>query len=173
MAGAGCGTFVVHARKAWLKGLSPKENREVPPLRYEVVHALKREFPQLAIVLNGGLRSPVAARAQLAEVDGVMIGREAYENPWSLRAFQAELTADQAGPSARADVVATMVDYLARVGPSGVPVRAVTRHMLGLFNGLPGARAWRRCLAQPEMRDGPELLRFATGLVGGGAALAA
>ena len=173
VAGAGCRIFVVHARKAWLKGLSPKQNREVPPLRHEVVHALKREFPQLTIVLNGGLRSPVAARAQLAEVDGVMIGREAYENPWSLRAFQAELVADQAGPTTRADVVAAMADHLASVGPSGVPVRAVTRHMLGLFNGLPGARAWRRCLAQPELRDGPELLRFAIGLVRGGTAPAA
>ena len=166
VAAAGCRTFVVHARKAWLKGLSPKQNREIPPLRYELVHALKAASPEIAIVLNGGLRDPAMARASLGTLDGAMIGREAYENPWSLRDFQALLCGVPAPPLGRAEVVAAMADYAARQVPAGVPVRAIARHMLGLFNGLPGARAWRRrlTLAQPE--DGPGLLleaaRFVT-----------
>jgi tRNA-dihydrouridine synthase A len=173
VAGAGCRVFAVHARKAWLKGLSPRQNREIPPLRYEVVHELKRRFPALTFVLNGGLRAPAAARAQLAGVDGVMIGREAYENPWSLRAFQAELTGVPDGPATRGAVVDAMADYAGRQASRGVPARAVTRHMLGLFNGLPGARAWRRCLAQAATPDGPALLRHARDLVAERIALAA
>ncbi len=164
-AAAGCRSFVVHARKAWLKGLSPKQNREVPPLRYGVVHALKREFPELEIVLNGGLRSPAGAHEQLRLVDSVMIGREAYENPWSLRAFHDELYGTPGDAPTRTDIVAVMADYAERQGRGGVPVRTVARHMLGLFNGLPGARAWRRRLALAERGDGPELLLAAAGLV--------
>lgn len=170
---AGCRTFVVHARKAWLKGLSPKQNREVPPLRYAIVHELKQAFPELAIVVNGGLRSPLVAREQLTLVDGVMIGREAYENPWALRAFQTELIGRVDAGVARADIVGAMADYLARQRQEGVPFRAVTRHMLGLFNGLPGARIWRRRLTLAEAQDGPELLRSAASLVGVEAGLAA
>ena len=166
VAAAGCRTFVVHARKAWLKGLSPKQNREIPPLRYELVHALKAAFPDLAIVLNGGLRDPALARAALGPLDGCMIGREAYENPWSLRDFQALLCGLPAPPLTRAEVVAAMADYAAGQAPAGVPVRAIARHMLGLFNGLPGARAWRRRLTLAQPDDGPGLLleaaRFVT-----------
>jgi tRNA-dihydrouridine synthase A len=120
VAAAGCSTFVVHARKAWLKGLSPKENREVPPLRYEVVHRLKREFPALTVVLNGGLRDPAAAAAQLAHVDGVMVGREAYENPWSLAGFaRATLGAQTPPPPPREAVLEAMAAYGARQASLG------------------------------------------------------
>ena len=120
-----------------------------------------------------GLRSPAAARAQLAHLDGVMIGREAYENPWSLRAFQAEVTGRASKAGSRSEIVEAMASYVERQARAGVPVRAVTRHMLGLFNGLPGARAWRRYLALAEAQDGPKLLRSAARLVGMDADLAA
>ena len=165
VAATSCRTFVVHARNAWLKGLSPKENREIPPLRYEAVWRLKREFPGLEVVLNGGLRSADAALAQLEQVDGVMIGREAYENPWSLTAFQAALVGGGPAGTARADIVAAMADYAAARRREGVPLRTVARHMLGLFNGLPGARAWRRRLAGAGPGDGPELLLEAAAMV--------
>ena len=164
VAAAGCRTFIVHARKAWLRGLSPKENREVPPLRYEVVQRLRRDFPTLAIVLNGGLRSAAAA-GRMEAIDGVMIGREAYENPWSLTGFEAVLLGPGPAPTSRHDVVAAMADYAAEQARRGVPVRAVARHMLGLFNGLPGARAWRRRLATADPGEGPDLLRTAAALV--------
>lgn len=164
VAAAGCTTFVVHARKAWLKGLSPKENREIPPLRHEVVHRLKCEFPTLDVVINGGLREPSAAAAQLAHVDGVMVGREAYENPWSLTGFAREVSGGRAAPP-REVVVEAMAAYAARQAPLGVPLKAVTRHMLGLYNGLPGARAFRRRLSAVGPGDGPATLREAAELV--------
>jgi tRNA-dihydrouridine synthase A len=170
---AGCRTFVVHARKAWLKGLSPKENREVPPLRHEVVHRLKREFPALEIVLNGGIRAREAARAHLQWVDGVMVGREAYENPWSLRAFQGALLDAEPPPRTRAEIVEAMVAYAERQARRGVPPRAIARHMLGLFNGLPGARAWRRRLSLLQASDGPATLREAAAQVAAPVGLAA
>ena len=160
VAAAGCAAFAVHARKAWLKGLSPKENREVPPLRHAVVERLKRERPDLAIVVNGGITTAGQAAAHLRWADGVMIGREAYQNPWSLRAF-AEAAHGPQPPLARQAVVEAMADHAAR--RRGVPLRAIARHMLGLFNGLPGARAWRRTLSE-GMQDadaGPELLGLA------------
>ena len=164
VAAAGCGTFVVHARKAWLRGLSPKENREIPPLRYEVVHRLKRDHPELRIVLNGGIRSPAAASEALQSVDGVMIGREAYENPWSLTGLHAALMGVEHHLT-RLDVVEAMAAYAAVQLARDVPLRSITRHMLGLFNGLPGARAWRRRLAAIEPADGIGLLREAMALV--------
>ena len=160
VAEAGCRVFAVHARKAWLKGLSPKENREVPPLRYEVVERLKTERPDLDVVVNGGVTTAGQALAHLRWADGVMIGREAYQNPWSLRAF-AEAAHGPQPALARADVVEAMAAYAAR--RQDVPLRAIARHMLGLFNGLPGARAWRRTLSE-GMQDadaGPELLGLA------------
>lgn len=166
VAAAGCRTFVVHARKAWLKGLSPKENREVPPLRYEVVHRLKRSFPALEIVVNGGIRSPEAARAQLARVDGVMIGREAYENPYALAAFEQALFEDAGPAPSREAVLDAMIAYAAAQQVQGVPLRRIAKPMLGLFNGLPGARAWRRRLSLLEPADGAASLREAAALVG-------
>ena len=153
VATTGCTTFIVHARKAWLQGLSPKENREIPPLRYELVRKLKERRPDLRIILNGGLRSPAAAQTAAAQLDGVMIGREAYENPWSLRGFEATML----GPlpaSERLDVVEAMVSYATRELHGGVPLKSITRHMLGLFNGLPGARGWRRHLSEGAHRPG-------------------
>ncbi len=143
-----------------MKGLSPKENREVPPLRYEVVERLKTERPDLDVVVNGGVTTAGQALAHLRWADGVMIGREAYQNPWSLRAF-AEAAHGPQPALARADVVEAMAAYAAR--RQDVPLRAIARHMLGLFNGLPGARAWRRTLSE-GMQDadaGPELLGLA------------
>jgi tRNA-dihydrouridine synthase A len=165
VAAAGCRTFVVHARKAWLRGLSPKQNRELPPLRYEQVHHLKHEFPQLTIVLNGGLRSPGIASEQVPQVDGVMIGREAYENPWSLISFEAALLGSLPAPPSRHAIVADMVEYAAAQAATGVPTRAISRHMLGLYNGVPGARAWRRRLATAEPDEGPGVLAEALRLV--------
>jgi tRNA-dihydrouridine synthase A len=165
VAGAGAAALIVHARKAWLKGLSPKENRELPPLRYDIVQRLKAERPGLVVVVNGGITSPAAARAHLSWADGVMIGREAYQNPWSLRAFEAAILG--AAPSGdRLEVLGAMADYAVRQRALGVPLKAVARHLLGLFNGLPGARAWRRRLSMGMGRPDatPELLREAAAL---------
>ncbi|MDX6748375.1 tRNA dihydrouridine(20/20a) synthase DusA [Geminicoccaceae bacterium 1502E] len=174
VAAAGCTTFVVHARKAWLKGLSPKENREIPPLRHELVHRLKRAFPHLAIVLNGGLRDPREAARHLPALDGVMIGREAYENPCSLAAFQSAVFG--AGDAVDRDrVLEAMIAYAGRAMARGVPLKSITRHMLGLYNGLPGARAWRRTLSERARLpgSGPGLLREAAAQVRSPASLAA
>jgi tRNA-dihydrouridine synthase A len=174
IAAAGCRTVVVHARKAWLKGLSPKENREVPPLRYQIVERLARERPQLEIVVNGGITTVAAALAHRRWAAGVMIGREAYQNPWSLRAFAAALQAPPP-PLARADAVAAMATYARREAGTGVPLRAIARHMLGLFNGLPGARAWRRRLSEGMLRSDAtaDLLLDAVACIRAEAALAA
>jgi tRNA-dihydrouridine synthase A len=148
VAAAGCETFIVHARNAVLKGLSPKENREIPPLKYDYVYRLKQDFPQLRIVINGGITTAEAIREQLSNVDGVMIGRAAYHTPW--------LLAD-AGKS-RAQVVRAMKSYCE--WNRGVPLRAVVRHMLGLYHGTPRARLWRRMLSDSTAlaRNDPGLL---------------
>ena len=166
IAAAGCRTVIVHARKAWLTGLSPKENREIPPLRHEVVHRLKSERPGLEIVLNGGIVDLQAARAHLEHVDGVMIGRAAYQDPASLAAFEAALLGPRP-PLDRFAVARGMIAYAGREVAKGVPLPAITRHMLGLFNGLPGARAWRRRLSEESRRPGagPEVIEAALGHV--------
>ncbi|RPH63665.1 MAG: tRNA dihydrouridine(20/20a) synthase DusA [Burkholderiales bacterium] len=151
VAEAGCEVFIVHARNAWLKGLSPRDNRTVPPLRYEVAARLKHDFPALTIVLNGGLRDHDAALAQLVRVDGVMIGREACEHPWMLAAVDQRYFGRPAPHATRESVLDAMRPYLRRETATGVPVRAIVRHMLGLFNGLPGARHWRRTLSDPGL----------------------
>ena len=160
---AGCELFIVHARNAWLKGLSPKENREVPPLRYEIVHRLAQDFPDCRFVLNGGLRSHEAALAQLdgTRLVGVMIGREAYENPWSLAEVDARYFGESGPVAIREQVVERMQAYLLREAAAGVPPRAIARHMLGLFNGLPGARRWRRTLSDSATlaREGERILQ--------------
>jgi tRNA-dihydrouridine synthase A len=167
VAAAGCFVFIVHARKAWLKGLSPKENREIPPLRYELVERLKAERPDLTIVLNGGLRSEAAVADALTRFDGVMIGREAYENPWSLTRLGP--LAGQPSPAGltREQVVRRMAAFALERQASGVPFKAIGRHMLGLFNGLPGARRYRRLLSEGMVRGeaGPELLEAALAAV--------
>jgi tRNA-dihydrouridine synthase A len=159
----GARTFIVHARKAWLQGLSPKENREVPPLRYELVHGLKQDRPELEVVLNGGLADLDAAEAHLAHVDGVMLGRAAYQDPWLLSEVDRRFFGLDSGPGARSEVVAAIAAYAAEQAGRGVPVKAVARHTLGLFNGLPGARAWRRVLSQRmhASDSGPEIFAAA------------
>ncbi len=144
---AGCETFIVHARIAILEGLSPKENREIPPLRYEVVHQLKRDFPQLEIIINGGLKDIEAVRTELELVDGVMVGREAYHNPYMLAQVDRHLFGDAAPVRSRIDVLHAMRPYIAEHLAQGGQMNHVTRHMLGLFQGLPGARHFRRQLS--------------------------
>ena len=151
---AGCRTVIVHARNAWLDGLSPKENREIPPLRYGIVHELKSMFPDLCIVLNGGLRSLESALEHLDRVDGVMLGREAYYNPWLLAGVDPLLFGQPSPVSGRGEVVAAMAQYAERECAAGTPLAAITRHVLALFQGQPGARAWRRTLSEEAHRPG-------------------
>ncbi|NYZ16947.1 tRNA dihydrouridine(20/20a) synthase DusA [Azospirillum sp. RWY-5-1] len=171
---AGCTRFVVHARKAWLKGLSPKENRDVPPLRYDLVHRLKAEFPHLDISINGGIRTLAEAQAQLAHVDGVMIGRAAYETPFILADADRLLYGESAEPPDAHAVVRAMLPYVEAARRRGAPLSAITRHMLGLFQGRPGARAWRRHLSENAHRPGagPDLLLAAAAFVPEAAPLA-
>jgi len=146
VAESGCRVFVVHARKAILSGLSPKENREVPPLKYDYVHRLKRDFSDLAIVLNGGLADLGVIRDELARVDGVMIGREAYHNPYFLA--RAEEALFGVVPPERGEVVEAFLPYLQAWLAKGVRLSSMTRHILGLYAGQPGARRWRRRLSE-------------------------
>jgi tRNA-dihydrouridine synthase A len=150
---AGCEVFLVHARNAWLKGLSPKENREVPPLRYEFVHRLKRDFPHLAIAVNGGITSGQQAAGQLAHVDGVMIGREAYHNPWWLAQWDADFFGEPASGLTREIIEEQMAQYMVREAAlHGTPWNSIARHMLGLRNGLPGARRWRQVWSDHSLK---------------------
>lgn len=166
VAARGCRTFIVHARKAWLSGLSPKQNREVPPLRHELVRRVKVDFPDLEIVLNGGVDSLQQAQEHMPAVDGVMIGRAAYRDPWMLRDADARFFDGGAGPQSRHAVIDGLLPYVEAQRAAGVPLRHMTRHMIGLFNGLPGARAWRRHLSENACRKdaGPEVLQVAARL---------
>jgi len=163
LAAAGCEVFIVHARKAWLQGLSPKENREVPPLRYEVVHRLKQDFPQLQILLNGGITTLEQAAGHLRHLDGVMIGREAYQHPWMLAEADRRIFGTDRVPASRRAVLEAYLPFVAQALGEGVPLGHITRHLLGLFQGVPGARAWRRYLSEQAHRPGAglEVLRQA------------
>lgn len=155
---AGCRVFIVHARNAWLKGLSPKANREIPPLRYTTVYQLKADFPHLTFVINGGITSMADVTAQLAHVDGVMLGREAYHNPWLLAAWDAQLFDVPPRAASRESVEQQMVDYMERERQhNGTPWPAIARHMLGLRHGLPGARLWRQVWSDHRLRECPPL----------------
>jgi tRNA-dihydrouridine synthase A len=145
---AGCNVFMVHARSAILKGLSPKQNREVPPLKYDAAYRLKQDFPHLTIVINGGIKTSAEIHQHLAHVDGVMIGREAYHNPYWLSAFDREFFGDKAPAVSREAVEAALAIYGAKQSLHGVPRHSIMRHTLGLYRGLPGARAWRRSMSQ-------------------------
>ncbi len=147
VAASGCRIFAVHARKAWLSGLSPRENRDVPALRYDWVYRLKRENPQLTLVLNGGVTTVAQVLEHLASVDGVMLGRAAYHNPWMLSACEQALSG-VAGVPDRAGAVHAMTRYARLQMEQGVAVKHISRHLLGLFQGLPGARTWRRFLTE-------------------------
>lgn len=153
VAAAGCEVFIVHARNAWLKGLSPKQNREVPPLRYAFVHRLKRDFPQLTIVLNGGVQTNTQIAEQLAHVDGVMLGREPYHHPWLMADWDARFFGDAPAERTRESVEDEAVAYMARVMARGEPWSHVARHMIGLRNGLPGARHWRQVWSDHRLKD--------------------
>ena len=152
VAQAGCEVFIVHARNAWLKGVSPKENRELPPLRYEMVHRLKREFPSLTIVLNGGLKTNAQIVEQLALVDGVMLGREAYHHPWLMADWDARHFGEPAPERDRDAVEGDMVACMQRAVAAGEPWSHVSRHLLGLRNGLPGARRWRQVWSDHRLK---------------------
>jgi tRNA-dihydrouridine synthase A len=161
-AAAGITTFAVHARKAWLEGLSPKENREVPPLDYDIVYRLKRDKPQLTILLNGGVATLDDVEAHLRHVDGVMMGRAAYQTP----ALLADVDARVFGGEVRT-VEAAVESYIAYIGEQlahGVPLNAMTRHMLGLFNGRPGARQFRRHLSEHATKPGADVETLRTAL---------
>jgi tRNA-dihydrouridine synthase A len=153
---AGCRVFVVHARNAWLDGLSPKENREVPPLRYAVAHRLKADFPDATVVLNGGLASLDQALAVQSGVDGTMLGRAAYHDPWQLAGVDARVYGEPGPGPTRAEVVERMIGYAADMRRQGVALRAIVRHMLGLYHGRPGARAWRRTLSDARLLAGAD-----------------
>ncbi len=156
VADAGCEVFIVHARNAWLKGLSPKENREVPPLRYGVAAQLKQDFPHLTIVINGGFTTDGAVQAQLAQLDGVMVGREAYHNPWWLTRWDEVFYGAAPCALSRDEVEATMVDYMAREAAQyGTHWYAIARHMLGLRHGLRGARYWRQVWSNHRLKELP------------------
>ncbi len=159
LASAGCSHFIVHARIAILEGLSPKENRTVPPLNYERVYALKRDWPKLRIEINGGLTSVDAVVDALEHVDGVMIGRQAYHDPWFLAVLEERFLSRETAPD-RVAIVEQMLPYVREQIAAGERLNRITRHMLGLFAGQPGARAWRRHLSERAHRPdaGPELL---------------
>ena len=154
VAAAGCGVFIVHARKAWLKGLSPKENREIPPLNHPRVHRLKRERPALVVVANGGLDGVEAVRGALSEVDGVMLGRAAYHEPWLLAELEAVLYGTE--PPAREAVLARLEPYIERVLAGGGRLHHVVRHIMGLWQGRHGARAFRRVLTEGSQQPGAD-----------------
>jgi tRNA-dihydrouridine synthase A len=160
---AGCEIFIIHARKAWLKGLSPKENREVPPLNYERVYRLKKDFPELEIIINGGLTDLDTAQQQLDFVDGVMLGRAAYHQPWLLSEVDQRFYDDAHPVPSRHDIVEQMFPYIKQELQDGGQLKYITRHMLGLFHGMPGARHWRRLLSEQAWKEGAgiEVIRAA------------
>lgn len=148
VAEAGCEVFIVHARKAWLQGLSPKENREIPPLNYPWVYRLKQDLPDLEIILNGGIRTLDECQQHLAHVDGVMVGREAYQNPWMLSEVDSRLFGMDKPPQSRDDVLAGLLPYVEQQLANGAHLNHITRHILGLYQGVPGARKFRRHLSE-------------------------
>ena len=154
VASGGCEVFIIHARKAWLSGLSPKENREIPPLRHDVVYRLKRDFPSLTIILNGGLTALDQIADSLQQVDGVMIGRAAYENPYLLADVDRRFFGSSAPSPSRQQVIRALLPYVETQLQRGTPLHCVVRHVLGLFQGIPGARAWRRYLSEHAHRRG-------------------
>jgi len=156
VADAGCKVFIVHARNAWLKGLSPKENREIPPLRYAVVRQLKQDFPHLTIAINGGLNTDALVQEELQHLDGVMVGREAYHNPWWLARWDALYFGAPETTLTREAVEAAMVEYMVReAAEHGTHWYSIARHMLGLRHGLPGARRWRQVWSDHRLKDRP------------------
>jgi len=157
VSGAGCKTFIIHARKAWLEGLSPKQNRDVPPLDYDLVYKMKRDFPQLEIIINGGVETLREVSKHRPHVDGVMMGREAYHNPYVLALVDQHFYGHRLDPLTRHEVVERMKPYIEKELSAGTRLHSITRHMTGLFQGLPGARGWRRVLSEGGVGDGAGL----------------
>ena len=157
VANAGCEVFIVHARKAWLSGLSPKQNREIPPLRYDVVAQLKQDFPELVFVLNGGITDLEMAAKHLETFDGVMLGRAAYQNPYLLASVDQQFYGSQGSIPSRETILERMLPYIRAELAAGVPLKCITRHMLGLFQGQPGAKAWRRTLSEQAPRQDADI----------------
>lgn len=153
VATSGCETFIIHARKAWLKGLSPKENREIPPLRYDIVFQLKQDFPQLEIIINGGITTLEQSTELLKSVDGVMIGREAYQNPYLLAAVDSILFNDNYQILSREQILFELLPYIQTQLKNGVRLNSIARHILGLFHGEYGARLWRRYLSENAFKE--------------------
>jgi tRNA-dihydrouridine synthase A len=151
---AGSDALIVHARKAWLDGLSPKENRDIPPLDYDRVYRLKQALPDLPVIINGGIGSLAEAKAHLAEVDGVMLGRGAYQEPWRLLTVDPDIFGEAAPHATMKDAFAAMVPYIERELARGTRLHAITRHFVGAFHGMPGARAFRRHLAENGVKPG-------------------
>lgn len=164
---AGCETFIVHARKAWLNGLSPKQNREIPPLNYDRVYQLKRDFSDLIISINGGITSLEQANAHLEHVDGVMIGREAYQNPYVLAGVDSEIFGDEREILSRHQVVEQMLPYIEKHLQNGGKLNHISRHMLTLFMGMTGAKQWRRYISENATKKGAglEVIEHALSLV--------
>jgi tRNA-dihydrouridine synthase A len=158
---AGVDALIVHARKAWLAGLSPRENRDVPPLDYDRAYRLKQAHPRLPIVVNGGIADLDAARMHLAKLDGVMVGRAAYQEPWRLLAVDRELFGDTIGFGSAKAAAEAFIPYIEREVARGTRLHAITRHTLGLFHGQPGARAFRRYLSTEAVKPGAEARVFA------------
>jgi len=166
VADSGCRTFIIHARKAWLKGLSPKENREIPPLCYHVVRQLKQDFPSLEIVLNGGITSLHEAAVHLHTFDGVMIGRAAYHNPYQWVGADHMLFGDHHSVPSRHEVLEALMPYVEEELAQGLRLQGIARHILGLFHGAPGGRLWRRYLSEHAVKPGADaaVLLAAAGL---------
>jgi tRNA-dihydrouridine synthase A len=164
---AGVDAVIVHARKAWLNGLSPKENRDIPPLDYDRVYRLKAAMPETPVVINGGIASLEEARCHLDRVDGVMLGRAAYQEPWRLLAVDRELFGEPPPHATMQDVLEAMLPYIERELARGVRLHSITRHFVGAFHAVPGARAFRRCLAENGVKPGAgvDVLREAMALV--------
>lgn len=154
---AGCDMFIMHARKAWLQGLSPKENRDIPPLEYDRVYQLKQDFPQLHIDINGGIQTLEQAQLHLKHVDGVMIGRAAYHDPYLLAQVDSLLFSDNRPIPSRHEVIRKMLPYIEQRMSEGRPLKSITRHLLGLFQGQVGARAWRRHLSENAHLKGADI----------------
>jgi tRNA-dihydrouridine synthase A len=168
---AGADALIVHARKAWLDGLSPKQNRDIPPLDYDRVYRLKAALPGVPVIINGGIASLAQARAHLDHVDGVMLGRAAYQEPWRLLNVDSELFGEAAPHAGMKDVFDAMMPYIEDQLAQGARLHSMTRHFVGAFHGVPGARAFRRHLAENGVGAGAgaQVLRDAIALVGGGA----
>ena len=164
---AGVTHFIVHARKAWLEGLSPKENRDIPPLDYDLVYRLKAANPELLISINGGIETLEESTAHLERVDGVMLGRAAYKNPYLLAGVDGALFGDTTPPPSREEIVDKLIPYAERLVAQGTPLHALTRHVMGLYQGQAGGRLWRRHLSEnaPKRGDDPRVLQEALDVV--------